>query len=500
MTAIEVALVGLPEDTEQLLQDRLDLLDPTTGLLAQQDESDDAELGVRLRYCLCYDSDEETLEHWIEYPKAGGRVPRAEREQLRALVLDRGTPLQLRAEGALRRLANDPDPEALARTLQAFAADIGHATQTLAESDEVQAALRLVTTYGAGRLLQLDPSDPTSAIGFTAEDGSLAALLRAVQPTLDLDAAGTLPIGAHGSTASAIFAAAEASAIADASGAIVLADDFGDQLDAASAEYLAARLRRRAGQLWLTTRQPEVPRAFDESELLRLTRSGGSRRAFQLSEKPSRKERLRRRHLFALLAPAMSARTVILLEGPHDMATYSAVSWQLFRTRGTPPLSGFGMRFVPVSVGGGEGGKQELPRIANLAAELGLAVRVVLDHDKPGTDADLIDELSGVAEMIVRLPERAAVERAVVDGLDPAALRIALQWINDVHDLKINVESIEDGDLAKSCIWALKQKGGLHRPFIDALPDGVAPPLAVEVLERLGAEAPPEPLVTLAAR
>lgn len=498
-TSIEVSLLDLTDETEQVLQDRLELFDPETGELADADESDDAELGVRLRYCLQYDLDEQQLQHWIEYPKSGARVPRSERELLRAFILDRNPPLQLRAEGALRRLASDPDPDALSDTLREFAEEIAAATQTLAESDDVQAALKLVTQHGARRLLELDPSDPTAAIGFTAEDGSLAALLRAVQPTLDLDAAGVLPLSAHGSTTTSILAAAEASAAAQAGDAIVIADDFGDQLDAASGEYLAAHVRRRAGQLWLTTRQPEVPRAFEATELVRLTRSTGGRKAFQLSETPGRGERVRRRHLFTLLGPAMTARTVVLLEGPHDMETYSAVSRRRFCYEAKVPLSAFGMRLVPASAGGGEGGKQELPKLAKLAAELGLAVRVVLDHDKPGIDETLIHELCETAEMVVRLPERAAVERAIVDGLSAEALRKALDSVNDDHELKLDIDSIADSSLAEKCVWALKQKGGLHRPFIDALPEGTTPPLAAAVLKQLRKSAPADPLVTLDA-
>jgi hypothetical protein len=499
MTSIELSLLGLSDETEQALQDRLELLDPTSGELADEDGANDAELGIRLRYCLRYDPGEEGLEHWIEYPKSGNRVSRADRERLGAFVLDHKAPLQLRAGGALRRLANDPDPEAFSETLQEFAADIAGATETLTGSDEVQAALKLVAQHGAQRLLELDRSDPTAAIGLTAEDGSLAALLRAVQPTLDLDAAGVLPLSAHGSTTAAILAAAEAVAAAHAHDAIVLVDDFGDQLDAASGEYLATRLRRRAGQLWLTTRQPEVPRAFEATELLRLTRRGGSRKSFQLSENPDRKERVRRRHLFALLGPALSARTVVLLEGPHDMETYATVSRRLFLEHNKAPLSAFGMRLVAASAGGGEGGKQELPKIARLAAELGLVVRIVLDHDKPGTDVELIDDLFSVAEVVVRLPERAAVERAIVDGLNPDELRESLQRINDDHGLKLAVASIEDDDLPDKCIWALKQKGGLHRPFIDALPDGTTPPLATAVIKQLKASAPADSLITLDA-
>jgi len=499
MTLIELSLLELSDETEQLLQDRLELLSPATGEPVDENDTDDAELGLRLRYCLRYDPDEERLEHWTEYPRSGTRVPRAERDLLRAFVLDRNAPLQLRADGALRRLANDSDTEGLGETLTDFAANIASATKDLAESDEVQSALKLVAQHGARRLLELDPLDPTAAIGFTAEDGSLASLLRAVQPTLNMDAAGVLPLSAHGSTTAAILASAEASAAANAGDTIVLADDFGDHLDAASGEYLAARLRLRAGQLWLATRQPEVARAFEATELLRLTRSSGSRQALQLSVSPDRKERVRRRHLFALLGPAMSARTVVLLEGPHDMETYTAVSRRLLREHHKEPLSAFGMRLVPASAGGGEGGKHELPKIAMLAVELGLAVRVVLDHDKPGTDDDLISELRSVAEMVVRLPERAAVERAIVDGLPSDELRQALESINDDHDLRLSVNSINDSDLAEKCVWALKQKGGLHRPFIDALPEGTAPPLAMEVLKQLKAAAPDDPLITLAA-
>ena len=498
LTSIEISLLALPDETEQVLQDRLELLGPT-GELAAEDENANAELGVRLRYCLRYDPDEQQLQHWIEYPKSGARVPRSERELLRAFILDRNPPLQLRAEGVLRRLANAPDPDALSATLQEFAENIADATQTLAESDEVQAALKLVAQHGPRRLLELDPSDPAAAIGFTAEDGSLAALLRAVQPTLDLDTAGVLPLSAHGSTTAAILAAAEASAAAQAGEAIVIADDFGDQLDVASGEYMAARLRRRAGQLWATTRQPEVSRAFEAAELLRLTRSSGSRQAFQLSESPGRKERVRRRQLFTLLGPAMSARTIVLLEGPHDMETYTAVERRQFRDESKAPLSAFGMRLVPASAGGGEGGKQELPKIAKLAAELGLAVRIVLDHDKPGTDKDLIDELCKIAEIVVRLPERVAVERAIVDGLAAGELREALDSTNEDHDLKLDVDSIDDSKLAEKCVWAVKQKGGLHRPFIDALPAGTTPPLAAAVLKQLKASAPADPLITLDA-
>lgn len=56
LTSVGISLLDLSDETEQLVQDRLELLSPTTGELAHEDETDDAELGVRLRYCLQYET------------------------------------------------------------------------------------------------------------------------------------------------------------------------------------------------------------------------------------------------------------------------------------------------------------------------------------------------------------------------------------------------------------------------------------------------------------
>lgn len=496
-TTVEVSLLDLPDETEQLLQEQLELFAPSTGLITGENDSNEAELGVRIRYVLRDNPEQDTLDHWLEYPKSGIRVPRREHELVQAVVLDQNPPLELRAEGSLRHLARDAAPESLNATLERFSGDIAAATQTLANSDEVQAALELVATHGARTLLDLDPRDLTANIGFTAEDGSLAALLRAVQPTLDLDAAGPLPLSSHGSTTTAVLRAAEGIAAAQSDEAIVVADDFGDHLDAASSEYLAARLRRRVGQLWLTTRRPEVTRAFEPEELLRLTREGGTRPTHQLAEHTDRKEKVRRRHLSTLLSSAVSAESVALLEGPHDMESYTALSWRQFAEDVGPPLAAYGMTLVPASRTGGEGGKHELPKIAQLASDLGLRVRVVLDNDRQGANAELIEELRPTSELIVHLPEGVAVDRALVYGINPRALRSVLQRLNEDHELNLEVESADDSELPAKCTWALKQKGGLHRQYIDELPHGVHPPIASQVLKHLAGAAPADPLITL---
>jgi hypothetical protein len=248
----------------------------------------------------------------------------------------------------------------------------------------------------------------------------------------------------------------------------------------------------------LTTRRAEVVGAFEASELLRLTRHSGSRLSFQLTEDADRKERLRRRHISTLLAPAMSAPTIAFVEGPHDHETYLAVDRRRATELNKRPLSGRGIRLIRGSASGGEGGKSELPKLAQLAADLGFTVNVILDYDKPGTDDDLIDKLRELCDLVIRLPERVAIERAIVNGLSAEVLRAALEVLNDEHELDLTVDDVDDDDLPAACVKALKKKGGLHRQFVDLLPSGEVPPLANEVLRKLGRPAPfGEPLVTL---
>jgi hypothetical protein len=113
-------------------------------------------------------------------------------------------------------------------------------------------------------------------------------------------------------------------------------------------------------------------------------------------------------------------------------------------------------------------------------------VRVVLDNDKPGSDSALVAQLTGLAEHVIRLPERTSVERALVYGVEPSRLRIAFQRLVAEHGLTgINVGSVGDADLEDRVVKALKSKGGLHQPFVEALPAGKTPKLAKEVLDTL---------------
>ena len=483
-TVVEVTLLGLGVDLEQDLDDRLELIDLATGLPAAEEQAAGGVLGVRVRYRIYFDEVLADYDHAWEYAATGAPVPRLERDMLAAVVIGPGIPLQLRSGGVFRGMVSEKDADAVRAAITELGDDVTAAAGKIASVKPIQEVLNSILDGGAACVLGMPTPNPAGGVGFVADDGSVDALLRRLQPALALDEAGPLPLPAHGSTVTGVLAVAEAMTAADIAGAVVLADDFGDDLDAASGEFLAAVLRRASGQVWLSTRRPEVVRAFDPTEVLRLTRSHGGRRHHQLAATTDKKARLARRQLHLLLLPAMTTRSVALLEGPHDLEGYGAVAERRLTESGTLPPAAYGVRMIAAGIGGG-GGKEQLPKLAGLARDLGFHVRVVIDNDKPGGDTGLLAELDGLAEQVIRLPERTAVERALARGIPADAQRAALCAISDLYGLGLDVDHIPDAELEEAIVKQLKQKNGLHQPFVAALPDGTVPPLAVGVLDTL---------------
>ena len=483
LTEVEVTLIELGNDLEQLLDPRLEAIDPETGLPATADNKSESVLGVRLCYRARYDDETDTGEHWVDYPRFSDpsagvfiRAPRLEREALPFLMIRVSSPLQIRAEGDFRALMAEQSEEDLDTALVSLRDQVADATQMYSETDVLQSHVKELMDNGAGLLLETD--DPAS-VRFVPEDGSLAALLRSIQPAIDLDAAGPLPLSVHGSTATSVLAVSEAAASAKDRAAIIVVDDFGDNLDASSAEYLSTLLRRKCAQLWATTRRGDVVRAFEPEEILRLTRSSGTRLQHRLAATTDRKERGARRHLLDQLLGATTCRTVVLLEGPHDVEGYGALADRLARIGNEKYLpSAHGSRLIAPP--GQDGGKDQIPRLAELAAALGFRVRVVLDSDKPGEDEDLYDAAEEHAEQLTILPERTAVERALVHGLALDKVRSALTWLVAEYALGVDVSAIGDHKLEREACKLLKAKGGLHRPWVEAI--DAAPPIASNVL------------------
>ncbi len=490
---VEVTLTDFDADVQQLVDGFLEPLDPSGCASQNVDAPADASWCVRLTYRLTYDSEAESLESLVYFPARSSpgrgqfaRVSAATRRALPVLVLNTMAPLQLRTGGAFRRILEERDPKAAAAAFDVLRDGVAEAVAQLSTDPAVVEAVDAVLAVGGtgsrfgGR--------PVSAadLGFIAEDGSVAALLRSLQAAADLDGGGLLPMTSHGSTASAVLSVAEAMLLANVPGALVLVDDFGDRLDAATAEHLAAVLRAQSGQLWLSTRRPEAARAFEPTELVRLVRHGGTRTHHQLTLPTDRKRLAAFRQLHTQLLAALSSPTVAITEGPHDVAVLNMVD-----RRFPPqqlPLSAHGVRLVAAGTGQ-DGGIDQIPRVAELARQLGFRVLAVVDRDKETPQSiGQLEKVKAVCDAVVRLPA-GAIEQAMLEGI---ALNVIAEASTSLtaYDIPDPVAGrLEERAVIDLCKALHKQ--GLHEQFLSALyaETRTHPPVIATVLQMLAVQA-----------
>lgn len=491
-TEIEVALLDLGDELETLFSEYLEAFDHDTGEIAGSKSARDAVLGIRLCYRARYDLDTDTGEHWVDFPAQSDptartfkRVSRIEREALPVQFIDSAPALQLRAEGVLRALLADADPGGLDSALTNLDSAVHNATESFSKTEIVRRVLDRVIVSGPQTLFGIDDA---ADISFLADDGSMAALLRALQPAIAIGTAGALPIHSQGSTLESVFSAAEAIAAAlDAqSGIVIIGDDFGDRLDASSSEHMARLIHATAGQAILTTRRPEVVRAFDPEELVRLTVSHGERRQHRLAAVTDKADRVNRRLILEQLLAALSARTVVLLEGPLDVEGYGALASRLFRKTNKPrhsfPANGIRLVAPP----GSDGGVTRLPAIAEIAVELGFHVRAIVDNDKPGKEDPAVEVLAGMVEQLVVLPTRTAVEAALIRGIPGHRLRETVETLEGFGMPNLP-PGLGDDDIADHLITTkVIKKQGLGAAWAQALTQ--QPPIAQSVIETVCGE------------
>ncbi|MFE5566633.1 TOPRIM nucleotidyl transferase/hydrolase domain-containing protein [Amycolatopsis japonica] len=364
-----------------------------------------------------------------------------------------GQQLTPRSGSTFRGLLNSGGDD-LATALQTFAAAVDTVTDGLSATEVVSSVLEDV--FGPVReTLDIGPEiEVADIVSFRAEGGTVAGLLRALQPALRLGTPEPLPLRRHGSTTAAVLGVAEALLNADRGSAVVACDDFGDHLDAGAAEHLARELRDSCDQMWMSTRRPDAARAFRPYETVRLSLRTGKRAAHQLTPPAGKRELNVLRQLHLQLLPAMSSRAVVVFEGRHDVAALTAISQR--RTKEVVPAA-YGVRFVESE------GHTEVVKICKLARQLGFRVIAGLDFDKPGEGADTsFAEAVRVADDVVRLPERFAIERALVYGV----LRRELIEVFTVLDQEwrlglTGLEELDDADLEKRVAKAL-HSSGLH--------------------------------------
>jgi hypothetical protein len=268
---------------------------------------------------------------------------------------------------------------------------------------------------------------------------------------------------------------------------IVVVDDFGEGLDGAAAQHLAATLRRSARQVWLSTRRTQVIEAFPLEELVRLGRDPVAARRVYYGRMPkSKTERLAVRHWASQLAPALTSRVAVVVEGPHDRAALTSLANRLHEEESVPLPAATRVALIDAATSDGSGGATAIPRLAKAAGELGLHTIAVLDYDRSEPDAKAaLKACVEAASLVIRLPKGYAIELALLTGLDDDVVKTALAELRDAFGLTIkqDLEQLSGPALHKVGCEILKQSAGLHAQYVHALPANVYPPLARRLLE-----------------
>lgn len=491
---VEVTVTDLDPDVQQHFDGYLEPLDPS-GQVSEDDDADpDAPLCVRMTYRVAYDPVIEEMDAFVYLPVRSKpalgqfvRVAAATRRALPVITLHGGRPLQIRAGGSLRRIAEGLDADGVLAAFDSLGQTVDEAVNALSGEPAVSAGVQAVLDTGGTGVLLGDRPVTTDDIGFIAEDGSVPALLRRLHAAVQLDDAGLMPLTSHGSTATAVLSAAEAMRLAAVPGAVILADDFGDQLDAATAEHLAALLRASSGQVWLSTRRPEVARAFEPVELIRLVRHGGTRSHHRLATVTDHKALSAMRQLHTQLMPALSGPVVAITEGPHDVAALTFVD-----RRYPPqalPLSAHGVRLVAAGTGQ-DGGIDQIPRVAELSRQLGFRVLAIIDCDKDNDQtAAQLAKVEKTCDAVVRLP-RGAIERASMAGIALETVAAASAKICADYGMS-DPMATQPTEAGATLLCKLIHKKGLHEQFLAALYDltGTHPPMLKAALDSLAAVA-----------
>lgn len=496
---VELVLGDLGPDLEQDFVDHLEGWDPEVGALAEPKPPtqavavDQTNWVLRLCYRIDWDADQEQAVHWVDFPDESdpdsdtyARVSRRLQDLLPVVVVEsRGRPLRLGPRSDFRRILEGADGGTIGVEFDTLLDAVTEAGDALAKTADIKASVAEVLKPVEGPL-GIDATDD-DLVQFVPEGGSLSGVLRTLQPALDLGGPGHLPLHRHGATAAALLQAGEAIAAIGTEHAVVLIDDFGEDLDAISARHLASEFRQHAGQAWISTRRSAAVESFPPQDVVRLHLKDGSRHAAQIEAPKTKAERVAARHLNVQLLPAASAAVVAIVEGPHDRAALDAIAVQLRRTAKKPLPAAHGIAIIDAGVADGSGGAPAVARLASLATRLGFHTIGVIDGDL-GQDGDAyLASVIAAADRVIRLPDGGAIERALIEGLSDTVVINTLNAVCDTFGITApaDLDTQTGPALLKSAVAILKKNGGLHAQFIELLPPKTTPAVLRAILDAI---------------
>lgn len=498
---VEIVLGELGPALEQAFFDRLELWDREERKivedLAPGSDREALENVVRLCYRAAWLPDQQQARQWVDFPKFSDPdgedfrvVPRDLREELPvAFVRSKDVPLSLGVRGELRRLVDAEGQLDFSVALDELMKGVEELAEGLVQSKDLARVLKRV--LDPLRIpVGLGDRSANDIVRFTPEGGSLAGVLRALQPALKLrESLGYLPLDRHGSTLSALMQLSQAVAHASSTDAIVVVDDFGENIDVDAAQHLAGILRVQAAQAWLSTRRGVIGRFFRSEELIRLTSSdSGVRRVHTGSAPVTKAERLASRHFHLQILPAISSKSVVIVEGPHDRLVLTVAAIKQSTEDGSFLPAAQRRAILDAGAAEGSGGVAAIPRLAMLARNLGFHVTAIIDWDRGAEEAkQRLRQNLAAAHVVIRWPEGCAVEKALLSDIEDEVIQATLKDLAIALSLSLGFDpdALSGKDLADRAVKFLKSSGGLHAAFLEALPEGCIPPLITKCLNEI---------------
>jgi hypothetical protein len=498
---ISVTIGGLGPDLEQHFLDYLEVWDAEGGSLIEESESPEEVAGenrewvLRLAYRGQWLQDQERCDEIVYYPKYSDpstqsfrRASIADIERLGFTLLHYGSGriLDLGSRGTFRKIVQRSPGDDFTAALSGYVQKIADAAAQFTASSQVKTALGEVVASMREILRIQAAADVSQLISFSPEGGAPSGLLRSLGPTVDLGGgAGALPAWRQGSTVGTLFRLAESIALSNGSKVIVAVDDLGDGMDPASAMHFGAVIRSIAGQAWIATRLPSVAEIFEPNEVIRLCRAlDGTRSAHQGTTPTTKSEAIAARHWRRNLVPTFTYHSVIVVEGPHDLAALHSLAIRLCTEGGVCLPAGHSAAIISAGATGG-GGYSAVLRLTALAKEMGLCAVGVVDGDTDAGARAFVTAHTGDANAVIRYPDSRAIEYAIVHGVPVASIRQALVDVSSAMGLTApaGLAGLAGTALESQAIKFIKDNT-IHAAFVDALPFSDIAPMAKTLLEK----------------
>ena len=495
---ITVTLAELGPDLEQQFLEHLEVWDRTNERLLEESENpevvdgDQYEMVLRVEYLARWLPAEERSEEWVHYPKesdpSAGFYAHARRRDIADLgfgILNwsAGRILDLGSRGSFRRVVDDTAGNDFATAISQYVKDVEQAAENFTNALQVKQALGNVFDPLL-KPLRITATDLSEVIQFAPDGGSPSGLLRSLGPSIDLeDGSGFLPAWRRGSTISSLIRIAEARALTVGAANIVAIDDLGDGLDAATAAHMSFSIRKSGGQVWVTTRIPSVAEVFEPQEVIRLAIDAtGVTSAYQGRRPGSKAEAVAAKHWHRNLLPALSYRSVVVVEGPNDFAALHSLSLRLAKERNESLPATQGVSIISAGFTGA-GGYPSVLRLSATAKDIGLRAIAVVDGDTAQDAKDFVEDNKDLADTIIRLPERAAIEVAILHDLEDDVIKQALRDAANSAGLanSADLDQLSGVPLIRHAVSFIK-KNSLHAQFVEALPPENLPSLAIRIL------------------